>query len=524
MTEPLLDDDLWATVRGARPAPPPDRDSPLTPAAQALLAQILSGEGGAAAARDRAARARRAARPRRPMLGAIGVTLLVGAAVAIGVVALLGLGRERSLEPGAPHRHGHGAALIGAGPQTAPHSSVLPGSAKLVAEAPDPDGGLPWAMREVRTSRGQACLAVGRLRGGTIGSLGEDGAWGNDGGFHAIPPQGSVHSLQLYCGGVDADGNSFLNVADEDAEANAAGDSSTIGSARGRAAQVAYCAVFSRSGRGRPGPGAPCPAGSLRDLSYGFLGPQVVSVSYLDARGIVRTQPTTGPDGAYLLVRAHVARCALGDGTMASRCATVGGSFGPEVESGTIVAVHYRTGRVCRLPKPDAQGMVRLATCPLVGYRAPRTPRVTAAELATPVKVSIRPAARYCFGDERHCAQIHLEVSFRARVAVTSLNSYYEAVIDMPPHAYTPGARTGCPGAGSWIGPTQSTIRAGQQLHWDDPMGILTPDCAGNIVHVTVAYVANTRLGLNGIGTGRFPSPGRGAIVVGRASVRLPGR
>lgn len=183
-------------------------------------------------------------------------------------------------------------------------------------------------------------------------------------------------------------------------------------------------------------------------------------------------------------------------------------------------------GRICRLPQPDARGLVRSASCPLVGHQAPRAPAVSGAELAAPVSVTIPPAAHYCASNAPNppgCAQINLHIAFTARVAVSNLNSFYEAVIHTPPRNYTPGARTGCPGGGGAIGPTQSTITAGQRVHWTWEAGSYPKDCAGDVIHVTVAYVANARLGLNGVGSEPFPSPGRGATVVGRATVTIPG-
>ncbi|CAA9494145.1 MAG: hypothetical protein AVDCRST_MAG30-1540, partial [uncultured Solirubrobacteraceae bacterium] len=54
--------------------------------------------------------------------------------------------------------------------------TVLVGSA-----VPDPDGGLPWAMRVFGNPLGEQCIALGRLRDGTIGRL-------KRGEFGPLPP------------------------------------------------------------------------------------------------------------------------------------------------------------------------------------------------------------------------------------------------------------------------------------------------------------------------------------------------
>jgi hypothetical protein len=513
MSEQLHDDQIWEAVRSARPAHPADHDSGVSPEAQALLSRILHDGGGRARSRPR----------RRSRLRLAPATLLlvvsVCLVVAIAFVALVNLGHRR---PGV-HVPASGASepLRGFGQLLAAHSTVVPGSTKLIAEAPDPRGGLPWAVREVRTSRGQLCLTAGRAKNGVIGSIGEFGAWGDDGRFHPLPAAGSEVSLQFRCGDLDAAGHAFLNVTDTTAIANATGDAVTNGSARGAAARVELCPASSRTGHPRLGLPRPCPAGVLRNISYGVLGPQATSITYLARDGRTVTEPTAGPDGAYLIVAPQRAGC-----TASSQLQCAGGSVGPLLESGTIVAVHYRSGRVCRLPQADARGLVRSASCPLVGYQPPGAPAVSGAELAAPVSLTIPPAAHYCASNApnpRGCAQIYLHIAFTARVAVSNLQSFYEAVIDTPPRNYTPGGRTGCPGGGGTIGPTQSTITADQRIHWTWEAGSYPKDCAGDVIHVTVAYVANARLGLNGVGSERFPSPGRGATVVGRATVTIPG-
>jgi hypothetical protein len=254
-----------------------------------------------------------------------------------------------------------------------------------------------------------------------------------------------------------------------------------------------------------------------------------MSITYLGPRGRVVTEPTSGPDGAYLIVARHGSSpCAAGTPTSPrSTCPAALESVGPRLQSGVIIAVHYRSGQVCGLPAPGARGLVGARSCPLAGYRAPTTPHVTEADVASPVTVSIPPAAHYCVSNAhnpRGCKEVSLNIAFTAHVGVHDLNSYYEAVIDMPPRAYTPGGRTGCPGAAGAVQPIGSVIAAGRRVNWHYGGGSYPKDCRGNRIQVTVAYIANSYLRLNGVGSKPFPSPGAGAIVVGRATVTMPTR
>jgi hypothetical protein len=76
--------------------------------------------------------------------------------------------------------------------------------------------------------------------------------------------------------------------------------------------------------------------------------------------------------------------------------------------------------------------------------------------------------------------------------------------------------------AGRSARPDNGSSPAGQDVHWRYQAGGYPKDCAGTTIHITVAYVADSRLGLNRAGSIKFPPPGRGAIVVGRATVTVP--
>jgi hypothetical protein len=61
------------------------------------------------------------------------------------------------------------------------------GTQSLALSVVDPDGGLPWGMRILHTTRGQICAQVGRVYHGQLGELGLDSAFGDDGRFHVLP-------------------------------------------------------------------------------------------------------------------------------------------------------------------------------------------------------------------------------------------------------------------------------------------------------------------------------------------------
>ena len=445
---------------------------------------------------------------RRVRLGPVALAVAVIVPVAIVVGALLLIGHAPR-----PPKDVTGGERVGITRQT-----------KLVAQAQDPHGGLPWAVREVRTSRGQACLQVGRLKDGTVGVLGQDGAYANDHRFHPTSPTSSS-SGGLNCGLLDRNGNAFINITDYLALASAAGDASTDGTARGAAARVKVCPVMSRSGQIESTKAQECPKQDLRVLAYGLLGPDAVSISYRNAAGRLVTEPTSGEDGAYLIVGAHAKpSCVLSTSMRRPDC-NIASSYGPLLQSGVVTAVTYRNGHVCRLPAPTSRGLVKQASCPPLGYRSPPFKHVTEAQVQAPITARILPAKHYCTStghNDAGCSQVVLNIAFIARVAVTSANSYYEATVTMPPRNYTPGGRTGCPGGGDSLRTTQIKIPAGHRVQWRDDRGSSPKDCTGNTIHISVAYVPNSYLGLNGIGSRPWPSLGRGAILVGKTSVAQP--
>ena len=178
---------------------------------------------------------------------------------------------------------GTGAALAGgilltgapAGPKVPPIPTVGNGAATaataklLPLRVADPAGGLRWGLRSVRTTRGDVCLQVGRLADGTIGAMGEDGAFGNDHRFH---PFSDNYQDPLSCVPLDARGHGFTTVVISGLPTSAMDGGGCL-------------ADFSRHDR------IPCRVQDTRDVYFGLLGPEAASITYASAGGATGDGP-----------------------------------------------------------------------------------------------------------------------------------------------------------------------------------------------------------------------------------------
>ena len=352
----------------------------------------------------------------------------------------------------------------------------------------DPQGGPPWGLRLVRTTRGDTCVQLGRVQGDQLGSLGIADAWNNDHQFHPIPP--SARDAQD-CGSTDAAGHGFVNrgVLGESASANLGGDWI-------KGPQASGCRLPIGGGNtSRP----LCPPGSNRIVFYGLLGPDATGITYQTPDGALATQRAVAGVGAYLLVFPYnAATCAEYDqaaGTTVS-CNRVSQSGASPVVPGAVTQVTYTNGRTCSLresarlqaallafrraaiaklgrPKisPTRSGRPsinpawlaayrRLRTeflarehittaqlqsqlrpggpqCPAVGWIPFNSTRITTAQVASPVHVREFPVGVYgcpnklrlpqgCGGvSDPPSRELPVEWSFKARLPVTSSRSWY---------------------------------------------------------------------------------------------------
>jgi hypothetical protein len=362
----------------------------------------------------------RAARPRVPrgrLLVLAALALLLAAAVAVAASGVLS---------GEPVRNPPGVAFT----PTRGLGTPVPGSARLLGlRVPDPAGGPPWGMRTLKTTRGFGCVQIGRVVGGALGVLGQDDAFANDGRFHPKPP--SVLT-QADCQQPDGAGHVFIAIGYHGLPASGLPGMPPAGG----------CVTARIAGYARL---PACPAADLRVLYYGLLGPRARSITYVDDRGQRITSPAFGPDGAYLVVERPKPGTRLG-------------YFTPGISPSTgLVSVQYSGGRVCHLRSPRVLGGAR--GCPLVGYVAPRLPRLTRAQVAAPVtaRFSRAPVRPYVSGGPPAPREWKLTISFRSRVAVLP-PSYYVVSIRVL------HMRRGC-GSYEMFGPITRSVAAGEPVH-----------------------------------------------------------
>jgi hypothetical protein len=253
----------------------------------------------------------------RPLIVAVAV-VVGGAGAAFAAKALVGIGNPAPREyPNFGER-------------------VLPAGTRLLSlRVPDPAGGPPWGMRLIfttarpgsvaKTRAGAAhwgCVQVGRVVDGQLGVLGQDGAFHNDGLFHALPVQpeacGSLTStgqLVGLTGGVTVVASAYralegcLTASDRReqqmalpsiqrqlAVANAEHDPAGIRFAR--EALATYRRLAPAVAR-EPA----CPEADLRQLAFGVAGPHARSVT-ITGGGVHRTIGLrAADDGAYLVVQ-----------------------------------------------------------------------------------------------------------------------------------------------------------------------------------------------------------------------------
>lgn len=176
-------------------------------------------------------------------------------------------------------------ALAGPGGQPPAPSDATPDSGVQVASVQllpllvaDPQGGPPWGMRLLRTTRGWTCVQVGRVAAGHFGELGVDGAFGWDGRLHPTPPQQ-----------IPEEGTVGVGPVNDDCLAPEETFSGEIGA-------LDRSAAFGAQERTMPD-------ADLRRISFGLLGRHALAITYRTTRRD-STLPIRPPYGAYLIVEA----------------------------------------------------------------------------------------------------------------------------------------------------------------------------------------------------------------------------
>jgi hypothetical protein len=326
------------------------------------------------------ARAWRSRRTNAPLIAAI-VVLAGGAIAAAATGVLSGSPVSNPAGPPVPYA-GYGVPVAG-------------GSHLLALRVADPEGGLPWGMRIVHTTRGLVCVQVSRVYRGQLGQLGVDGVFHDDGRFH------SLGSNVLY--GTSEAMIQCVLPSQSFSYADASAD---------------------RSGNPVPTEGVRPPVRELRSISFGLLGPDATSVTYKTGASL-KTEPVTPGTGAYLIVEpvAH-AGPQFGHGGAAigavSQHALVLQPFRPI--GNTVTAIAYRFGS---LTCASGFGAPVSIPCPTSRPALP-VPRKPARNLNEPLHLTLikdSPAAcRAAFLNDP-CYRVLLR--FKAPYAVTNATSEY---------------------------------------------------------------------------------------------------
>jgi hypothetical protein len=400
--------------------------------------------------------------------------------------------------PGAPLKPG--APVVA----TQDNGAALPASGHVLLRVADPERGPAWGVRVERTTRGEACIEIGRRAFGEIGVLGQDGAFADDGRFH--PLSRNYFGNGLGCTDYDADGHAFVDLVLLNLPASGYGmgcrlPPPTLGRAFLRAHPL-LARAFAQERR-HPRRVALCPRSDLRDVFAGLLGPDAVSVTYRDARGKLLTVPTAGSDGAYLIVLPQLPKARLCvDGNPLCPAETMVTGTGSQVNR-EVLAVHYRGHRACHYQPDLPPG--RQPTCPNVGYVAPRI--VTPAPATVGSKITVRR-------DPPRQGQAQVTVSFASPVAVRGAGDYYYFEIDNPrtPDPLPGNKASVCNPSIAVDFQSYSDYARGQQV--TDTQGL--PPCGGTF-HGSITLV------LNGDSQDHIPGgPGSTRRTVGEFTVRVP--
>lgn len=280
------------------------------------------------------------------------------------------------------------------------------GASGIVATAPDPEGGPPWGLRIVHTTRGETCLQIGRVQNGQLGVIGIDGAFGNDGRFHPIPanalPRDVYHHTVF-----DQIANATTSCALED-----------------KALAGEHIGV-DRSADPNLHVDESAPA-HLRDLQYGLLGPQALSVTYR-RQGSARTLEVAKTTGAYLIVYGYSARQPLGYGSESL------GTFGDLSPDPPLSLFTYRiNGTVCNrgptVAGGEASHLEKPCPFPHFGHSSFEPP------LHLPLQVRLSTRGKLVGG---------LSVSLVAPFAITSADQHYTLVMPSETCGGDHGVRSG---------------------------------------------------------------------------------
>ncbi len=466
-----------------------------------------------------AGRRRRRGSPRPDGHGRWSGLLVTGLTVAVTLVVLavaLGTGGHRASSSAAvPTVLPFGSSLNPSGP-----TGVIASSVQLAAVVPDPEGSGPaWGLKTYRVKSDMTCFQAGREQSGPIGAVGAYGSFGDDGRFHPFTFSDVGFGT---CVPNDADQHAFDNVAYANAPASASGEPCPTFTG----GVLLHLPTRVRARLSAQSHAADCEPRNQRLVAFGLLGPDATSVTYRTAHGTATTR-THGPDGAYLIVEpVDPAIC----GTQCDYSG--GGGTAMRLPIGLIATITYRDAPTCHGPLTNNLLTLRsFDHCRDVGYVAPHHPKVTEADVASPVQVQPMPARYYCIHNGNYqpnmlqipcdgrvpkgyfritggASQLMVYISWIARQPVTNVNDRtYSIQVSYPRRCG--GGRQGDSG-------TQSLIRAGTRITRDVEV---SSSCAGTY-RGTVVYEPS--LGPAGHERAGLPEPAPGTYLVGRFSIVVP--
>ncbi len=249
--------------------------------------------------------------------------------LAFAALALIGAGGGALLlAPGRPITPAYelpAMSTVGIGRPLAPSLALLP------LRAADPDGGPPWGMRVIRTTRGLACIQAGRVLDGRLGGIGIGYAFKGDGRFHPFAAADAVS--EDACATVDRRGLAFQPGAPMLSTA----DGTSLAGENVWSGERAHCDL-----PGEMDWGVRCPRADLRETAAGLLGPDAVSIS-VSAPGRHFTLAPAGRDGAYLIVMPAPMGASGGQGARLRDRAMA------------RLTVTYRDGSRCEIPASTHQ-------------------------------------------------------------------------------------------------------------------------------------------------------------------------
>jgi hypothetical protein len=287
-----------------------------------------------------------------------------------------------------------------------------PGGSQLLAlRVADPEGGPPWGMRVVHTTRGSTCVQMGRVQNGQLGQLGIDGAYHDDGRFHPLSPD-------------------ILPIDDGYANISCILSGQTLMSRSPTQDRSAEWMVEPRKVKPT--------TQELRSISYGLLGPHAVSIAYRTPTG-TRTRPVSPGTGAYMIVEPvslPVHRIGIGGDSIGWVSGHEVSLSSPDLErfSG-LSTVTYRFGSLVCAVGSLPRGIKRCAAPPPISENAREPTR----SLHEPVRVTAVAQSR------KSCAAAFLldpcyraRVEFKAPYAVTSAAGEYEIEVEGSCHKARP--------------------------------------------------------------------------------------